>query len=80
MVALQVPLSMRFPKQECWSGLPFPHAGDIPDAGTEPLSLASPALAGKFLKLLTFIVLSGVSECSCVCVCVCVCACVCVRK
>ena len=69
MVARQVPLSMGFPKQGCWSELPFPPAGDVPDAGIEPLPLASPALAGRFLKLLKFIVLSGVSECVCVCVC-----------
>ena len=31
----QVPLSTEFPKQECWSGLPFPSPGDLPDPGTE---------------------------------------------
>ena len=36
---------MRFPRQEYWSGLPFPPPGDLPDSGTEP---ASPALAGRF--------------------------------
>jgi len=36
---------MRFPKQEHWSGLPFPSPGDLPDPGIEP---ASPALAGRF--------------------------------
>ena len=30
------------------SGLPFPILGDLPDPGIEPLSLASPALAGGF--------------------------------
>ena len=25
-----------FPRQECWSGLPFPPPGDLPDPGTEP--------------------------------------------
>ena len=29
-VACQVPLSMGFPRQECWSGLPFPSPGDLP--------------------------------------------------
>ena len=28
-VACQVPLSMRFPKQESWSGLPFPSPGAL---------------------------------------------------
>ena len=35
-VARQVPLSMRFSRQEYWSGLPFPSAGDLPDPGIEP--------------------------------------------
>ena len=30
-VAHQVPLSMGFPRQEYWSGLPFPTPGDLPD-------------------------------------------------
>ena len=41
----QAPLSMGFPKQEYWSGLPFPTPGDLPDPGIKP---ASPALAGGF--------------------------------
>ena len=48
IVAPQVPLSMRFYRQEYWSGSPFPPLGDLPDPGTEPTSLASPALAGRF--------------------------------
>ena len=47
-VAHQAPLSMEFSRQEYWSGLPFPTAGDFPDPGIEPMSLASPALAGRF--------------------------------
>ena len=39
-VALQAPLSMGFPRQECWSGLPFPSPGDLPDPGIEPRSPA----------------------------------------
>ena len=27
------PLSMAFPRQECWSGLPFSPPGDLPDQG-----------------------------------------------
>ena len=38
-VVAQAPLSMGFPKQEYWSGLPFPFPGDFPDPGTEPVSL-----------------------------------------
>ena len=48
-VAHQSPLSMRFSRQEYWSGLPCPSPGDLPDPGMEPLSLMSPALAGGFL-------------------------------
>ena len=28
-------LSMGFPRQECWSELPFPSPGDLPDLGTD---------------------------------------------
>ena len=41
-------LSMKFSRQEQWPGLPFPIPGDLPDPGIEPVSLASPALAGGF--------------------------------
>ena len=44
-VARQAPLSMRFPRQEYWSGLPFPSPGDLPDSGIES---SSPALAVRF--------------------------------
>ena len=46
-VAHQAPLSMGFPRQEYWSGLPFPFPGDLPNPRIE---LASPALAGKFFS------------------------------
>ena len=39
-VAHQAPLSMGFPKQECWSGLPFPSPGNLPDPGIESRSPA----------------------------------------
>ena len=39
---------MGFSRQEYWSGLPCPPPGDLPDPGTEPESLMSPALAGGF--------------------------------
>ena len=32
---------MGFPRQEFWSGLPRPPAGDLPDPGIEPRSLTS---------------------------------------
>ena len=44
-LSAQTLLSMEFPKQEYWSGLPFPSPGDLPDPGIEPVS---PALAGGF--------------------------------
>ena len=47
-VACQAPLSMGFPRQEYWSGLPCPTPGDLPNPGTDPLSLMSPALADRF--------------------------------
>ena len=39
-VAHQVPLSMVFPRQEYWSGLPFPPPGYLSDPGIKPVSLA----------------------------------------
>ena len=48
-VVRRAALSMGFPRQEQWSGLPFPALGDLPDPGIAPASLASPALAGGFL-------------------------------
>jgi len=47
-VARQAPLSMGFPRQEYWSGLPFPSPGDPPDPGIE---FASPALQVDSLPL-----------------------------
>ena len=47
-IAHQTPLSMGFPSEEYWTGLPFPTPGDLPNPGTEPTSPASPALAGVF--------------------------------
>ena len=44
-VACQGPLSMRLPRQEYWSGLPFPSPGYLPGPGIEPMS---PASAGRF--------------------------------
>ena len=46
--ALQVPLSMRFCRQEYWRGLPFPPPEDLPDPGIDATSTVSPVLAGEF--------------------------------
>ena len=46
-VVNQAPLSMGFSRQECWSGLPFPSPGDLPDPGIEP---QSPALQADSLR------------------------------
>ena len=52
-VAHQAPLSMGFFRQEYWSGFPCLPPGDLPNPGTEPMSLTSPALAGKFFTTST---------------------------
>ena len=44
----QAPLTMEFSRQECWSELPFPSPGELPDAGFKPESLVSPALRAGF--------------------------------
>ena len=46
--ARQAPLSVGFSRQEYWSGFLCPPPGDLPDPGTEPTSLTSPALACGF--------------------------------
>ena len=47
-IAHEAPLSMGFSRQENWSGLSCPPPGDLPDPGIKPVSLMSPALAGRF--------------------------------
>ena len=47
-VARQAPLSLGFPRQEYWSGLPFPSPGDLPEPGIKP---EAPALAADSLPL-----------------------------
>ena len=44
-VARQAPLSVGFPREEYWNGLPFPFPGDLLDPG---IKTAFPALAGIF--------------------------------
>ena len=46
IVAYQAPPSMEFPRQEYWSGLPFPSPGDLSDPVIEP---RSPALQADTL-------------------------------
>ena len=41
IVAHQAPRSMGFPRQEYWSGLPFPSPVDLPDPEIKPVSPAS---------------------------------------
>ena len=44
-VAGQAPLSLGFSRQECWHGLQFPSAGDLPDPGLKPRSSALQAVS-----------------------------------
>ena len=44
-VTCQAPLSMGFPRQVYWSGLPFHSLGDLSDPGIKP---TFPELAGRF--------------------------------
>ena len=60
---------MGFPRQEHWSGLPFLSPEDLPHAGIEFVSLASPALASRFSTTVP----QGKLQYGHVCVCVCVC-------
>ena len=48
IIAYRALLSVGFSKQEYWSGLPCPSPGDLPHPGIQPVSLVSPALAGRF--------------------------------
>ena len=46
-VARQSPLSLRFPRQEYWNGLPFFSPGDLPNPGIET---RSPALQADSVR------------------------------
>ena len=50
-VACQVPLSMEFPRQEYWSGLPCPTSEDLTNPGIRPTSLPSPSWPAGSLPL-----------------------------
>ena len=45
---LPTPLSMGFPRQECWTRLLFPSPGDLPDTR---IKLPSPELEGGFFTI-----------------------------
>ena len=47
-VAHQAPLSMKFSRQEYWSGLSLPIPEDLPNPR---IKLTSPALAGEFFTI-----------------------------
>ena len=51
-VVYQAPPSIGFSRQECWSGLPFPSPGDLPDPGIEP---GSPTLQADALPSCNYI-------------------------
>ena len=48
VVAYQASLFKGFSRQEYWSGLLCHPTGDLPHPGIKPVSLMSPAVAGKF--------------------------------
>ena len=52
----QAPLSMKFPREEYWSGLSIPSPGDLPNPRIEPMSPAfwedSLPLSHKFFSVL----------------------------
>ena len=50
-VACQAPLSMEFPRQEYWSGQPFPSPGDLPSPEIKPVSPVVPAMQADSLPL-----------------------------
>ena len=62
-VAHQAPLSMGFPRQECWSGLPFLSSRDLPNPEIGSASPVSPALPGGLLSYLNS--LSGAPDPDC---------------
>ena len=53
-LAHQAPLSMGCPRQEYWSGLPFPSPGDLPDPEIEPLSPALQVISCIARRFFTF--------------------------
>ena len=66
-VAYQAPLSMGFPSQEYWTGLPFSSPGDLPDPGIEPKSpvLQAEALTSMNTHRHTGIYCRSMTLCNC---------------
>ena len=56
-IACQAPLYVRFSRQEYGNGLPCFSPRDLPDPGTDPVTLISPALASEVLLLLLLLLL-----------------------
>ena len=50
-VGCPAPLSMGFPRQEYWSGLPCPPPGNLLHPGIEPMSPEAPALQAESILL-----------------------------
>ena len=64
-VAYQAPLSMGFSRQECWSGLPFPSPGGLPNTGIKSgsLSLQADTLPSELGPLLIASLMTWNSDC-----------------
>ena len=64
-VAYQAPLSMGFSRQECWSGLPFPSPGGLPNTGIKSgsLSLQADTLPSELGPLLIAALMTWNSDC-----------------
>ena len=62
-LAYQAPSLMGFSRQECWSGLPFPSPGDLPDPEMELASPGSPALARRIFTAEPFGKPEGLFRC-----------------
>ena len=45
----QAPLPVEFSRQQCWSGLPFPTPGDLPDPGIKAGQVS--CIAGIFFTV-----------------------------
>ena len=56
-LAPQASLSMKFSKQNHWSGLLCPSPGYLPHPGIKPASLIAPALAGEFFTSIMIIII-----------------------
>ena len=56
-IACQAPRYVRLSRQEYLNGLPCFSPRDLPDPGTDPVTLISPALASEVLLLLLLLLL-----------------------